>query len=167
MSIDSKLAHGIAKKSLQTIIEYGSGLHNLLMNHHYQKKTPISTPKGGRKMIAKIRRYILVCAFWMVERDTNRDGPVIHWIYFLPFDKDGDVKLATSRYTPLNRTSVFASKTLAIIGKHAIARAHQRLDEIEWSEISRELRIASLMLAPMVEVAKRLNLKQVFLTTEN
>ena len=167
MSIDSRLAHGIARTSFQSIVQFGSGLHNLLMHFHHRKKTPVSTPKGGRKLIEQVRRYILICAFWMAEEGTNREGPAIHWLYFLPFEKDGSVELAAARYAPLNRHLLLVSKPLAIIKKHAIARAHQRLDEIEWSEISREFSFASLMLAPMAKVAKKLELKQVFLTTRS
>lgn len=167
MSIDSRLAHGIANASFQSIVEFGRGLHNLLLHFHNQKKSPVSTPKGARKMIAPIRRYLQACAFWMAERDTNREGPAIHWLYFLPHGKEGDLKLATTRYAPLNWAAIFNTEPLAIIKKHAIARAHQRLDEIAWSEVAKELSFASVMLAPMIAVAKKLSLQQVFLTTEN
>lgn len=74
MPIDSKLAHGIARNSFQTIISFGSGLQNLLLHFHHRNKTQVTTPKGARKMIAQVRRYIITCAFWMAEMETNREG---------------------------------------------------------------------------------------------
>lgn len=164
MSIDSKLAHGIARNSFQTIMSFGSGLQNLLLHFHHRNKTQVSTPKGARKLIAQVRRYIITCAFWMVEMETNREGPAIHWLFFLP-DSEGDIKLSTARYAPLNQNLLLNSKTLTIIKKHALARAHQRLDEVDWQDVLKDLRLASLMIAPMREVAQTLRLKQVFLTT--
>lgn len=164
MFIDSKLAHGIARNSFQTIMSFGSGLQNLLLHFHHRNKTQVSTPKGARKMIAQVRRYIITSAFWMAEMETNREGPAIHWLFFLP-DNDGDIKLSTARYAPLNRNSLLNSKTLAIIKKHALARAHQRLGDADWQDVLKDLRHASLMLAPMREVGLMLGLKQIFLTT--
>jgi hypothetical protein len=164
MPIDSKLAHGIARNSFQTIMSFGSGLQNLLLHFHHRNKTQVTTPKGARMMIAQVRRYIITCAFWMAEMETNREGPAIHWLFFLP-DSEGDIKLSAARYAPLNRNLLLNSKTLAIIKKHALARAHQRLDEADWQDVLKDLRHASLMLVPMREVARILGNKQIFLTT--
>lgn len=167
MAIDSKLAHGLAGNSFRSVMEMSSGVINLLSHLFSRQQTPASTPKGARKLIANAKPYINCVAFQVLERETNREGPAIHWIFLRPENGAGDLYLDTSRYAPISTICTFDSKKLVIFKKHAIARMHQRLDQATWIEIEVQMRVAMIVLLPMLEATKRLMFKQFFLPTKD
>jgi hypothetical protein len=167
MSVDTKLAHGLAGNSFREVLTYASGMMNLLQHLHFLPKSPARTPKGARKLVANAKRYISVAATWILEKETNREGPAIHWLFFTPADKNGNIELCSARYAPISTTSIFSLDPILIIKKHALARVHQRMDEMQWGDIKFELTSIGMALLPMIEVTKALSLKQIFLPSLN
>jgi hypothetical protein len=171
MSIDTRLAKGLAANSIWEMVVEGTALFTVIKNEVGKVKVVPATAKGARKLTTWIRACVSACSLMTALSEKRSEGPSLSFLFFRPdTDRDnGDFLLSHCKYTPQaaphNR---LLFKNLVYFSKHSLARSHQRLNKMGWEETKEEFSAAIITLWLLEQAKIRLpNLTQALLPSKD
>jgi hypothetical protein len=164
MVITTSLASGLAGRSFQQAMTEMYGVLTLSSQISKSQGLP-TTPKGARKLLARLLPLVRQVSLVVREDKTRAYGPYITWLTFEPAGIDGSIALSKVIDAPL--AGYREIEPVVRYSKHAVARGHQRLDEVLWDDVRREFLLSSPFAWFFYRAKERLPIRQAFLPTLN
>lgn len=164
MVITTSLASGLAGRSFQQVMAEMCVVFKLSSQITKSHGFP-TTPKGARKLLARLLPIVRQVSLVVREGKTNAYGPYMTWLYFEPADNNGCIALSKIIDAPLARYREI--EPIVRYSKHAVARGHQRLDEVLWEDAHREFLSLSFFSWLFYRAKEKLPLRQAFLPALN
>ncbi len=186
MPLDHRVAHSIARDSIQSIREKGwiNGEEYKSARGKVFQNNPFSLPttlKGARRKVAEMKNLIAKKAVAVIEGEDRKKGPYLSWIGLEGFRLDEvenaekygvrDDHVVVMEYTfHALRESFFlysgASYAIAVISLHALARFHQRSRKNDGKNMVDAVRqmLPGIML--MHVASKEAGVRQIFCPTD-
>ena len=167
MLIDASLAHGLAQRSHRELRRNDARVAQQMTREHRARSTMPDTWKGARRYLRDVLRPIKPRAIYLLETETRREGPACRYLDFRACDEDQQLVLVRGCCAPLSPVSKGGEAALALFSRHALARGHQRCNEMLWEQLKPHVAEAAEPLWLMNAVATALGLKQGFLATSD
>ncbi len=160
MTIDSRVAHGIAGRHLEEALQNSARVIGRIQAGIKRHPTRPATAKGARRELREYREPVAKHSLWWTEGEDRHDGPFLAWLGTLG-GKD-DLPITRHQYAPIATRSLTA--LMHIVGKislHAVARCLQRNGTLAWDDVKPLLAESAGCMVVIAEVANRLALRQI------
>lgn len=167
MLIDSSLAHGLAQRSHRELLGQATRVVRHMAQESKARPTMPVTRKGARRYLREFLQPVKARALYMLETETRREGPACRYLDFRASREDQQVALILGTFAPLSPIIREGEVELAVFSRHALARSHQRCNQLYWQQLAPHLGETVQTLWLMNEAARALNLKQGFLATDH
>ncbi len=157
MDLSDRHANGLARHDLRVLRERCRRASDGAFRN-FNESEGISTAKGARRLIAKIRRS-LNGTVWAHRAHSDRRGTYAGWLIPVVHEEEIAVCCVSLR-VPADSAARLRQWPWLVVPKHAIARGHQRLRDADWRAVQSELREAALQAAMVQILSMALGLKQ-------
>jgi hypothetical protein len=165
MLIDSSLAHGLAKRSHRELLGQSVRVVQRMQRERKARSTMPQTRKGARRFLRDFLELAKQSAIYVLETETRREGPACRYLDLRASREDQQMALVLGTFAPLSPVIEEGEEELAVFSRHALARSHQRCNEVYWEQLRPHVAETVHALWLMNEAARALNLKQGFLST--
>ena len=140
MLIDASLAHGLAQRSHRELQGKDARLAQQMKRKKRARSTPPDTRKGVRRHLRDLLEPIKPRAIYLLETETRREGPACRYLDFRACNDDRQLVLVRGAFAPLSPVSKGGETALALFSRHALARGHQRYNEMRWDQLKPAVR---------------------------